>query len=108
MVWRRERSLLRGLAGARSSAWCSFKGNDENADFCIEKWRVHHARDKCDGGVGVSSDIKNGLVRASPWIVRSALERRRLRLQGNSARAASRSQVRCANVYSASESMRRL
>src|SRR5207247_3613786 len=61
-----------------------------------------------DGVVGVSADSNTGLVSASAWIVRRALERRCLRLQCNSARSPSGSSVRTANVYPASESMRRL
>ena len=56
----------------------------------------------------VSSDSNVGLVPASAWIVRCALERRRFRLQGNSTSAPSSSCLRAANVYPAPESLRKL
>src|SRR5436190_11787835 len=59
-----------------------------------------------DRGVDAFPDGNTGLAAASAWIVRRALERRRLRLQCNSARTPSGSSVRTANVYPASESMR--
>src|SRR5207247_1590333 len=58
-----------------------------------------------DGVVGVSADSNTGLVSASAWIVRGALERGRVRLQCNAARSPSGPSVRTANVYPASESM---
>src|SRR4029077_8024318 len=58
--------------------------------------------------VDLSPDSNVGLVSASAWIVRCALERRRFRLQGNATSAPSSSCLRAANVYPAPESLRKL
>src|SRR5439155_9067919 len=61
-----------------------------------------------NSSVDVSLDSNVGLVPASAWIIRCALERRRFRLQDNSASAPSSSYLRPANVYPAPESLRKL